>query len=472
MIAFALSQRDLSVFRMLTVDDKPEHELVSDPSAQESYGDATIQTDNTRMKKSSNQVLEIWNEYKEQHSQRSLSHEWWELRQGGKWENTSNIDLKGRKFSIGFYSCPLQAGNRLHHFFNSLIWSIVTNRTILHRYFNTKACFWIAQNEGGGDLSKCRVANEQKDCDKILKRADWVPSFDEWKVKLQIKNITSFSFWSTIDKRPKHRLWHNDSESFAGIVDIRDDLLVNYAPMLGQDAAILQHEQKRKYLLSTPKAQSRAKQLLSRGEDYLYGLLLDDCFQLRTSILPEETSSFFSTHNDSMASAMGSHERLSAPIMIAVHSRHSKTNDDGSKIKREIKCLDQLLKTMKTSNDSKADCVVVLLSDRQQTLTLLQDYIAQNHSQCISMIAQHEEGESWRPEHGPFAGVGFYQDLAMVKNVIKSLPESPRPQVGFIGSHHRSSSQLVREILVYQQLSRHPDYQPKLDETTIATCYL
>ena len=113
------------------------------------------------------------------------------------------------------------------------------------------------------------VANKEKDCNGVLKRSDWIPAFDNWKVRLQIKNMTSFSFWSTIDKRPKHRLWLNDSESYAGIVDIRNDLLVSFAPMLGQDAAILQNEQKRKYLLSTTKAQNRAKQLLALGSGHV-----------------------------------------------------------------------------------------------------------------------------------------------------------------------------------------------------------
>lgn len=454
---------------MLSAEYKPQHETV-DPTSKST---TTIQSDTTRRMESTNPVLEIWNEYKEQHSHQSLSHEYWEWRENGNRENQSNIDLNGRKFSVGFYSCPFQAGNRLHHFFNSLIWSIVTNRTFLYRYFDQKACFWTVQTEGGGELTKCRVANQEKDCSKILRRNDWIPSFDEWKVKLHIKNMTSFSFWSTIDKQPKHRLWHNDSEKFAGIVDIRDDLLVNYAPMLGQDAALLQHEGKRRYLLSTLKARNRAKQLLALGADYLYGLVFDDCFQFRTSVLPEQASPFSLT-NDHMdvATAMENYEGRNVPIMIALHSRHSKPSDDGSKIKREIKCLDQLLKSMTMSNDAKSNCVIVMLSDRQKTLTLLQEYLAQKYSQCTSLIAKHEEGQSWRDEHGPFAGVGFYQDLALVKHTMRSLPESPQPQVGFIGSRHRSSSQLVREILAHQHLSHHSEYQTISDDKAIATCYL
>jgi hypothetical protein len=47
--------------------------------------------------------LQVLQQYKDWHSVQSLQ------------ENPHN-----RSFAIGFYSCPLQAGNRLHHFFNSV----------------------------------------------------------------------------------------------------------------------------------------------------------------------------------------------------------------------------------------------------------------------------------------------------------------------------------------------------------------
>jgi len=43
-------------------------------------------------------------------------------------------------YSIGYYSCPLQAGNRLHHFLNALAWSVVLNRTLLAQYYTREAC--------------------------------------------------------------------------------------------------------------------------------------------------------------------------------------------------------------------------------------------------------------------------------------------------------------------------------------------
>ena len=45
-----------------------------------------------------------------------------------------------RSFATAFYSCPLQAGNRLHHYLNSVLWAILTNRTVLWDYWNADNC--------------------------------------------------------------------------------------------------------------------------------------------------------------------------------------------------------------------------------------------------------------------------------------------------------------------------------------------
>lgn len=47
--------------------------------------------------------IQVMENYKKLHSVRALKR---------------NPDLEHRKFAIGFYSCPLQAGNRLHHYLN------------------------------------------------------------------------------------------------------------------------------------------------------------------------------------------------------------------------------------------------------------------------------------------------------------------------------------------------------------------
>jgi hypothetical protein len=437
-------------------------------NARQSYNNTAITA--SAVEPDDNPVKNLWNKYKEQHSHQVLLQEWDEMEQTLAKSNTttfSHWSLNSRKFAVGYYSCPLQAGNRLHHFFNSLIWSIVTNRTLLYQYFDFHTCLRITNK-----LQICNAANTAKDCDDVLKRNSWIPSFGDWSTKLDFKNMTSFSFWSTIEKRPNHRLWREGSENDAGIVDVSNDLVVEFAPMLGQDAGILQSERKRKYLLSTAEAQERAKQLLQLGPDYLFGLLFDESFAFQPSIGNGiGTNTTDDTHR---ASATTSTYKEGLPILIVLHSRHSKTNDDGSKIERETKCLDRLLASMHPLNSSNHYlCTILLLSDRPTTLTLLQDYILQKHPRCAAKVANHDHGISFRQEHGPYAGIGFYQDLAMVKHAIQSLPIETSPQVGFVGSEHRSSSQLVREIMVYHQ-TRQPDMLQfnSSNEMGVSTCYL
>eukprot|EP00980_Cylindrotheca_fusiformis_P007886 scaffold1678_cov80-Cylindrotheca_fusiformis.AAC.3 len=454
-------------------------------------------------------VQSLWDEYMEQHSEQVLQQEWTDF-----WKSTSDTDgasssnnnnhnvstitlmnhnhhhfsLNGRKFAIGYYSCPLQAGNRLHHFFNSLIWSIVTNRTFLYRYFDYPTCMRIT----GGNLVLCNASNTVTECDEILQRNSWIPSFNDWKRRYNFQNFTSLSFWSTIEKRPKHRLWQEGiSEQQAGIVDSKDnnDLVIEFAQMLGQDAVILKSERKRNYLLSTTEARERARQLFSFGPDYLFGFLFAKSFAFQPSVTGNSSSSTTATisspvHSTIISTASGNVSTMtknitlpraspsassSPPILIVIHSRHSKLSNDGSNIQREIKCLDRLLSAwMKNSSDhhqydsssnnnrtttTAANCSIYLLSDRPMTLMLLQEHISQQYPTCQAHVAKHDYGTSFRNEHGPYAGIGFYQDLAMVQNGIlihqSSAASLPNNKIGFIGSERRSSSQLVRELMVY-----------------------
>jgi hypothetical protein len=440
-------------------------------NSRRSYNNTAITA--SAVERDDNPVKNLWKKYKEQHSHQVLLQEYDEMQQTLAKSNAttfSHWSLNGRKFAVGYYSCPLQAGNRLHHFFNSLIWSIVTNRTLLYQYFDYHTCLRITRS-----YQICNAANTRKDCDVVLKRKSWIPSFGDWRTKLDFKNMTSFSFGSTNEIRPNNRHWREGIENDAGIVDVRNDLVVEFAPMLGQDAGILKSERKRKYLLSTAEAQERAKQLLELGPDYLYGLLFDESFAFQPSVGDGNAISTNTTEATHRPSPTTSTSEGDLPILIVLHSRHSKTNDDGSKIERETKCLDRLLASMHPLNSSNHYlCTILLLSDRPTTLALLQDYISQKHPRCAAKVANHDHGTSFRPEHGPYSGIGFYQDLAMVKHGIQSLPIETSPQVGFVGSESRSSSQLVREIMVYHHRTRQPDMFQfnSSNEMGVSTCHL
>jgi hypothetical protein len=119
-----------------------------------------------------------------------------------KWHSAESLEKSphNRTFAVGYYSCPLEAGNRLHYFFNGLLWAVVTNRTYLWKYFDRETCLASPKRPGGSHLFNCNATNRVEDCDTILERAAWLPSYDEWAPKLSLSEPQRLHYWST---RPK-----------------------------------------------------------------------------------------------------------------------------------------------------------------------------------------------------------------------------------------------------------------------------
>lgn len=355
-------------------------------------------------------VLRLWQNYKFQHSKKRLQEEW----DYHKRTNTTT----NRTFAIGFYSCPLQAGNRLHHFFNTVIWAVVTNRTILWKYYDKETCQIFGRQY---NPNICKAANTEKDCRKILERAPWIPSFDQWWSRFDLKRPELMSLWSFHEKLPKHKRWNDGDEKYQGLADTTKSQTVAIAQMLGQDFKDMKSKRKRNKVLLTEQARKRAKSLLSNGVDFLYGLVFRETLAFRKDVFPAFEVQV-QTH--------------SAPVTFALHSRHSKTSDDGSNVKREIECLEEVLKNH--SNDES--CLVYLLSDRPATLAALTDYLLGRNDSCQGVVTSHTVGKSFTDEHGPFAGIGYFEDLHLASQA----------RHGFVG-HSRSSSDLVRELMEYDR---------------------
>jgi hypothetical protein len=73
-----------------------------------------------------------------------------------------------------------QAGNRLHYFFNGYCGAVVTNRTYLWKYFDRETCLALRNVQAEAISSTANATNRVEDCDAILERAAWLPSYDEW----------------------------------------------------------------------------------------------------------------------------------------------------------------------------------------------------------------------------------------------------------------------------------------------------
>ena len=381
-------------------------------------------------------VFQVWKDYEAWHSEPNLLEEWYQ---------SNETTLHHRRFTIGFYSCPQQAGNRLHHFLNALIWAIVTNRTLLWHYYDRNACRVF-----GADHSRaiCEGANTEKDCNRVLKRASWIPGYVKWAKTIPLDTPRILSYWATHEPSPGNKRWRAGDERYAGVVDTVPGQVVVFSQMLGQDSSILHNPRKRDLLLRTQGARQRANDLFAMGADFVYGLLLRESFLFQPK---------FVQNLQPLAE-----EIRKTNVTIAIHSRHSIPTDDGANIRREVRCLEEMLQNSSLQVDLQSSCRIGLMSDRPATLQKLHDYLQRHFQTCLPVVAPHEAGTSFAgKEHGPFAGIGFYQDLYIASQASH----------GFIGSRYRSSSLLVREWMEYDHHLR-AFQQGHYPPPNLVKCYL
>jgi hypothetical protein len=261
-------------------------------------GSATANATEDAMRETiSSAPLQLLHEYIRQHSQAAI-------------RSDSDHVRRRRRYAVAYYSCPHQAGNRLHHLFNSVIWSIVLNRTVLVHYYTQQAC----EAAGAGyDPGICRHANRQEDCDSILRRHSWIPVYDEWKDLRGLPNVTQrqwqepmkasdfeatnrfrlvngsailqLNYWSTrgpaatSSRRPWNSSFHSYLHIDSRLADVK---IVDFPQMLGQDAKLLVRGSRNlEQMLATEEARARARDLLSLGADYLYGMVRRPLAQVR-----------------------------------------------------------------------------------------------------------------------------------------------------------------------------------------------
>jgi len=74
------------------------------------------------------------------------------------------------------------------------------------------------------------------------------------------------------------------------------------------------------------------------------------------------------------------------------------------------------------------------MSDRNATRNGMKDRIPEMFN-CNVILSQPQIGKSWRQEHGPFAGPGYWDDLALVSPAVD----------GLVLTSHSTSSMLLEE---------------------------
>lgn len=345
--------------------------------------------------------IQVMEQYRKRHSVEALR---------------SNPDLEHRKFAIGFYACPIQAGNRLHHFFNSMLWAIITNRTLLWQYWDDPTCmYWSGQKQ------ICRSMNRVQDCEQILSRADWIPSYDEWSKRLALEQPSEIPYYATLPKDYEKKIlnpWKEGDERLVG-ADNRTKYFMQVA-VFGINTYqldFLESEEMRNALLHTETARETCFQLYSLGVNFLYGMLHRYSFafaeQARKGLVGYQTPP-------------------ANTFTVALHSRHRVVEDDGCNIKPEIRCLKDV------TPRRKKPVQVLIMADRVCTITRLTKFLKRQN--MTGYVAPHDEEGSFSKEHGPFAGVGFYQDLALVSQARSAIVATSR-----------TSSYLLRELVEYHR---------------------
>jgi hypothetical protein len=220
-------------------------------------------------------------------------------------------------------------------------------------------------------------------------------------------------------------------------------------------------------LLRTEFGRAANVRLHGLGVDFLFGMLLRYCFDLTGGIkaaVPRQAALLLtdSKGNSKTTSDLLLHRRKDDAgededdddddddnrlhddgegvydegpyYTIALHSRHIDEALDGCDISREIDCVNELLKVKMPKGKQ---CAVVLMSDRACTLLTLLPWLEERG--CRAFVARHDSRTDYLTEHGPFAGVGFFQDLALASAIARSA---------FVGLR-RSSSDLVLELIQF-----------------------
>ena len=368
--------------------------------------------------------LEVMRVYIQEHSQQHLENVWREC------GNQSQCDtLNSTQFIVGWYSCPMEAGNRLVRFMNGLLWAIATGRTFLWGQFDKEACLhMLADGDTWAEICESNL-NSRQDCAKILHLADWVPSWDEWSVKLNLTYpIRASACASTGQDAFANPM---DGPAVPRVVQVGGQVNIQTGMLLGRRRPRIINR-----LLGELQSQMRAEQLLSSGVYFAYGMVFESLFTLDPSLF----SSYPALDNN----------RVDTYVL---HSRHKESANDGSNIGLEISCMKKVLSN-RIDSDSKP-CIVYTMTDRVKAREKLPKALATFN--CTAFFSDTTHGESWSTEHGPFAGRGFFEDLALAHQARRgfmSPNKKSRPLKGI-----RTSSALVRSLIEFRRMLESPSIQ-------------
>ena len=183
-------------------------------------------------------------------------------------------------------------------------------------------------------------------------------------------------------------------------------------------------------------SQMNAKILFGAGRFFAYEALFRACFHLQDWGRVSSSST--------------------GGLSLAMHSRHQNPNDLGKDSSLEMSCLNASIQRLQQTvhgriRHGRGKCTVSVMTDRADTLHSL-EVEAMNQTSCeVVHLDSHRTGKSFRSEHGPFAGSGFFDDLAFAQNAVN----------GVITTKGSTASQLLLAMVAFQR-ARLQDCHPLL----------
>ena len=384
-----------------------------------------------------------------------------------EWQNHHSLEAiqrnpHNRTFIVGGYSCPRQAGNIMIEFLSALLQAVATNRTFLWKHH--RSAYWEEMGE-----------NSEEACDRILQRAFWIPSYNEWKQTLKLDPLFRMQhnhsrdypdLWQRMDRGERVA---NDLSGYQVIQPAKELWGLSKKPEVWRGLLLLNNNYTAKYLsqfygrdlLHDEKVQA----LYSQRVSFLYGMLFRESFGFTEQFLETVSEDLYlppAGNSTAVTKRWDWKGRRTDPSVytIGLHSRHMYKANNGSNVQDEIKCLDHALDARE--ND-KVPCTVYIMSDRHETITNLRTYLLQRN--CNVVLAAQPDVPAVKgngtltEEHGPFAGAGFFRDLVVVSQARSA----------FVGST-RSSSALVDDLIEYARRTK--DWHSNNELEPLLRCYI
>jgi len=297
---------------------------------------------------------------------------------------------------------------------------------------------------------------------------------------------------------PQHSMrksdWIPDKEALPYDGELnKNNRIIRTGPQYKIDPVlILQKDVQEIRYLSLPSNLERLHLLRDLGPYFIYGMIFESLFTLDPSLFTSdnddeyshlETYFLHSRHPAAMALGYTYPEELCLSQILDEAARRkrdnsitdknisSATTNSSSSFNTTIISHNATISTsinatisnnatdstsFNTTNDNNVTCLVYLMSDRSKTLQLLSKAIqkgflnAETLSPCMvrSVGANQSKAASFSKEHGPFAGRGYWEDVALTtraRNGMVAYHVHPR-------NYPRTSTSLVREIVEFRRL--------------------